>query len=136
MTNWGCEVYFVGERMVSNFGTVNATKVFIQEGEHRSPLDLAHEVKAFSLDFEWGYMGAGPAQLSIAMLRVALGCPKLTERFWRQFLFDVVSCLHGNNWAIEVESVRSYVAKYLEREDKERDYSPVDEAERLLGGKR
>lgn len=60
-----------------------------------------------SSGFNWGYAGAGPKQLALALLLDALGDPERARRIYRQFTVFVVSTWpQTSNWKITEDEIR------------------------------
>ncbi len=65
--------------------------------------------------FEWGYGGSGPHATAWAILEDLAG-PEIANRFYNQFVRDVVSRLnrgttHGHEWALGEEQIRDWIAQ-------------------------
>lgn len=54
--------------------------------------------------FQWGYGGAGPAQLSLALLLDATSDPDTALHYYQQFKWDKVACW-GDEWSITRGSI-------------------------------
>ncbi|KKM04090.1 hypothetical protein LCGC14_1767730 [marine sediment metagenome] len=66
--------------------------------------------------FEWGYLGSGCAQLSLAILLHATGDPFDALHYYQRFKRDFVS-MWGERWSITEEEVKTWLAtKRLEEE--------------------
>ena len=64
------------------------------------PLPLRHDLKMLSkAGFEWTYEGAGPAQLSLALLADHLGDDQKALRHYDAFMREVVAEL-DNAWRL------------------------------------
>lgn len=55
--------------------------------------------------FEWGYMGSGPAQLSLAILDDLFGSAFALKHYMR-FKFEVVGKLRREGWTLTEETIR------------------------------
>ena len=74
------------------------------------PLPLRLDIVDHSpTGFEWGYAGAGPQQLSIAILADYLENDELVKKYYRSFTWDVIQHIkwdeHWKLLGIEVELV-------------------------------
>jgi len=66
--------------------------------------------------FEWGYLGSGPSQLSLAILLHATGDPFDALHYYQRFKRDFVS-MWGERWSITEEEIKLWLAvKRLEEE--------------------
>lgn len=54
--------------------------------------------------FEWGYEGASPLALSLALLRHHLGDQEKAERLAAPFMREVVANL-GNEWQVSAQDI-------------------------------
>ena len=65
--------------------------------------------------FEWGYVGSGPAQLSLALLADALGDDERAVSLHQPFKREVVARLPAReNWTLTDEEIRA-IAERIER---------------------
>ena len=70
-------------------------------------LDPRFDLKVFSTaGFEWTYEGAGPRQLSLALLADHLGDDQQALAHCEQFMIDVVANL-DNSWRITSETIEA-----------------------------
>ena len=69
------------------------------------PLDPAFRIKRLStLGFEWGYDGAAPAQLALAILADHFGDDTKTLAEYERFMGNVVANF-GNEWELTSEDL-------------------------------
>lgn len=67
-----------------------------------APLDPQYALKPLSRSgFEWGYNGAGPMQLSLAMLADHFGDSGRAVAEYRRYCELVIAELDGDEWTIE-----------------------------------
>jgi hypothetical protein len=64
--------------------------------------------------FEWGYTGAGPAQLALAVLIEECG-PEEAARRYRRYRRDVISSLHTERWTFTSHEVQRWLQGDRER---------------------
>lgn len=65
--------------------------------------------------FEWGYGGAGPTQLALAILLDALDDEGLARRWATAYMLAVVWCW-GDTWQTTAADVRTWVARAIQHE--------------------
>jgi Family of unknown function (DUF6166) len=71
-------------------------------------LDLANHSPS---GFEWGYLGSGPAQLSLALLAHATGDDELASRLHQKFKFERIGKLAQDAaWLMTADEIRIWVA--------------------------
>ena len=69
------------------------------------PLETRFDLKIFSsAGFEWTYEGAGPRQLSLALLADHFGDDQLALAHCEQFMIDVVANL-DNSWRLNSDEI-------------------------------
>jgi hypothetical protein len=69
------------------------------------PLSERHDIKKFtSTGFEWTYEGAGPAQLSLAILAEHLGDGERALALHQPFMREVVANLE-NDWELTSDDI-------------------------------
>ena len=99
-------IRYVGER-----GKNGCTVTIIDEDGGKEPLDPRRDLRNHSPDdFEWGFSGSGPAQLSLALLAHALCDDELALRNYPDFKFRVVSRL-PQDFDLSGEQIRRTVAE-------------------------
>lgn len=59
--------------------------------------------------FEWGYSGAGPAELAFCLLADVTGDTAVAELLYQRFKFDVVRLLPRAGWVIETDFVEQWL---------------------------
>lgn len=76
-------------------------QVMVRAGEAEYPLDPRHDLQQYAASFAWGrtHVGAGAAQLALALLADALGNDDRATRHHRQFEDRVVSIM-PDRWTI------------------------------------
>ena len=55
--------------------------------------------------FEWGYEGAGPGRLALAILADHFGDAGRALGDWRRFQKAVISALQGDEWALDSAAI-------------------------------
>lgn len=78
------------------------------------PLRLRHDVRTHADQFEWGYCGAGPAQLALAILAYAVGAEKAAPAY-QKFKFQVVAALPPGGWELTRENVLGWYRTFAAR---------------------
>ena len=64
----------------------------------------------YSPDFNWGYGGAGPSQLALALLLDVTGDPAVSLPHHQQFKWQFVSNW-GNTWSITSNEIRAWLQR-------------------------
>lgn len=96
---------YVGER-----GKNGCRVTIIDEDGGKEPLDPRLDLRNHSPDFEWGFAGSGPAQLSLALLAHALCDDELALRQYQDLKFRVVARL-PREFDLSGDQIREAVAK-------------------------
>lgn len=65
--------------------------------------------------FEWGYSGAGPAELSFCLLADVTQDEDVAEILYQRFKFEVVKFLPRACWVMESEFVEEWLAGQIGR---------------------
>jgi len=60
-------------------------KVFVSRAGHVAPLQLQHDIYKRAVTHEWGYVGAGPAQLAFDILMDFFGDAAFAWRYTSEF---------------------------------------------------
>lgn len=82
------------------------------------PLNPRHDLYNHSPDeFEWGYGGSGPAQLSLALLADHLGNDSEALAHYQDFKFAVVAGLSGDSWTLTDEQISQALQELQTREN-------------------
>src|SRR5262245_42597519 len=99
--------YYLGER------TPQGCDVSVLEGSggRAYPLAPRNDLRNHSSEFNWGYTGSGPAQLSLAILADALGDDDAAQSFYQDFKFKVIARLPDEKWELSEEDIRQSVAR-------------------------
>jgi hypothetical protein len=98
---------YVGQRSRKGKGGKGAAHVFVVQvdGDSRF-LQPHHELCKHSDDFEWGFIGGGPAQLAFAMLYDATGDAKLALKLHMEFMRKYCMMFKGTrSWSMDETSV-------------------------------
>lgn len=59
--------------------------------------------------WEWGYLGSGPAQLSLGILLDVFGDPALAKRNHQAFKEDIIALLPREKWEMPIEIVERWM---------------------------
>ena len=65
--------------------------------------------------FQWGYGGAGPAQLALALLLDVTTSPDMAQAYYQDFKFDVVAAW-GEEWEITSQEILDWLGREETRE--------------------
>ena len=77
------------------------------DGEPLTPR-RSHRVHFHAAGFEWGYSGAGPHQLALAVLLDALDDPRLARKWSAEFMWHFANET-GDTWSVSAGFVRRWV---------------------------
>jgi len=114
-----------GERHVGPHGEVFGVKVRVGLYE-LLPMPSRHTVRDFSQNFEWGYGGAGAAQLAAALIFDATGEPRRALAAVHWFKWAVVS-QWPDVWQLPVVRLLEWLEQFdREGDDDGGDREPVD----------
>ena len=69
------------------------------------PLDPRHDIAHLCDEFDWGYAGAGPEQLALALLIDHWDDPSRALGQYRLFLRRVVKGLRGDDWTLKAHEI-------------------------------
>ncbi len=64
-------------------------------------------------DFEWGYDGAGPRRLALAILADFFGDDRTAVNHHRTFSEAVIADLTGDEWTLTAESIEDALAQII-----------------------
>ena len=79
-----------------------------------NPLNIRHDLCDHSKDFDWGYSGSGPAQLSFAILFNLFGNKEIAEILKGSFKNDFVSNFQ-NDWFIKSDEILQWAKIVIKR---------------------
>ena len=74
------------------------------------PLPLRDDIKSFSKAFEWGFIGPGPKQLSLALLAEHLENEGVTLKLVESFERAVTSQL-DNCWRVTSDDINTWIGE-------------------------
>ena len=94
--------------MKAYFGR-NGHDVFVKEGNRVTP--LRHVVKYSPTGFSWGYLGSGPADLSLSILTDCCNL-KVADLLYQDFKFEFVS-QWGPEFQISSDEILNWVKEKL-----------------------
>lgn len=89
---------------------VDAGVITVRVSVEGQPLVLPHTLRCAS-GYEWGYGGAGPAMLALALVRDATGDTEVSFRCYTWFKWAVVACW-GQSWEITAHEIREWVNQW------------------------
>ena len=104
-------------------GYVNTGNVYV--GDYRLDITESFEVLPEAWDFSWGYEGAGPQQLAMALLLVYV--PKLQVGvYYNDFLSEIVAKIPNNkNFSIPEGAIKQWLRKKEKEIFREGDHLPL-----------
>ena len=120
-TSGGMKTY-TGYRILDTRGNSVRAVVVVHEGdpEPRS-LDLRHDLRRHSEEFNWGYGGSGPAQLALALAADVLGNDEQAQDIYQRLKFKLIGRLPHDGWSLTEDQLRQTI---LEIQQHGRDRSP------------
>lgn len=91
-------------------------------------LPLHRDVCDFSLGFEWGYVGDGPAQTALALLVDQSGnnsnCPFYVDELTYQLIACLPACDHpGQDWEMSDRVIEEFILNFRENLDGDGDWA-------------
>jgi hypothetical protein len=89
--------------------TENGCSVVVEEDGEFTGLDLRHDLRKHSLEFEWGYGGSGPAQLALALAANLLGDDERAQEVYQRLKFKVVGGLPHEGWVLTEDRLRAAI---------------------------
>lgn len=112
------ERVYIGVRDEGATETISRVEVREPDGSRRPLRHVAYH----SDGLEWGYGGAGPADLALSILADVLGerpsrreLDRGTPRCWQlhqQFKWDVIAGLHRGSWTLPASAVRAWIVRH------------------------
>ena len=79
-----------------------------------APLEWRPELGSGSAaEFEWGYDGAGPRRLALAILADFLGDDRTAVNHQRTFAEAVIAELKGDEWTLAQDSIEAALAQII-----------------------
>jgi len=100
-----------GEGMIqiTGYRENNRAMVTVRNDGHTAELPVRLDLVNHSPDgFEWGYLGSGPAQLSLAILAYITKDDDVALRFYQQFKQDIVSRF-DKSWTLTDKQVTEWL---------------------------
>lgn len=99
------ETRYWGKR-ISTCGHQPVYKQLLPDGETTELSPVASQrLRNHSPDgFQWGYGGAGPAQLALALLLDVTGNPEVAQAYYQDFKFHIVASW-GEEWSITNQQI-------------------------------
>lgn len=103
-------VVYKGTRPIGEAG--GPCSVMVYENSGAKPLPPCNEIRNHSPDgFNWGYAGSGPAQLALAIMCHHTKDEGFAQRLYRAYMWDVISHISTDEWAITGPSVQRWLTK-------------------------
>lgn len=102
-----------GERLVAGNG--RTLRPFVSANGRELAPEVLQQVLGYKPGgFEWGYHGAGPQRLALALILDATGSLELATRAYHWFMAGPVCCW-GSTWQITAGEIREWLVQF-ERE--------------------
>ena len=102
---------YYGRRMAAAGRSVNVWERGVDNRQCNRKLDIepSRKLNDHSTEFNWGYSGSGPAQLSLAILLDMWGDPHMALSHYQQFKEDKVANF-GGEWKITGTQIDEWLA--------------------------
>jgi hypothetical protein len=101
---------YTGYRLPGDQGAAAQGFVTVhQEGKPPQPLAPRFDLRRHADDLNWGYTGAGPAQLALALAVDVLGDDQAAQEVHQQLKFRLTSRLPKDGWALTEQQVRRLI---------------------------
>ena len=111
---------FTGYRVRDEHGhPVRAVVKVHEEGREPRPLPLRHDLRLHSAEFNWGYGGSGPAQLSLALAFEILGDEDEAQDVYQQLKRKVVGRLPEDGWTLSEDELRRVIREIQQERDQD-----------------
>jgi hypothetical protein len=111
---------FTGYRVRDEHGHPVRTVVKVhEEGQEPRDLPLCDELRLHSAEFNWGYAGSGPAQLSLALAFEVLGNDEAAQDVYQQLKRTVVGRLPEDGWTLSEEQLRRVIREIQQERDQD-----------------
>lgn len=94
---------------------VQAVVTVHEPGQAPRPLDLRHDLRLHSSEFNWGYGGSGPAQLALALAADVLGDDEQAQEVYQPLKFRIVGRLPDDGWSLSEEDLRASIREIQQR---------------------
>ena len=78
------------------------------------PLDPRYDLRKIADHFEWGYDGAGPRQLALALLADHFGSGDKAMGAYRRLTNALIESLHGDAWSLTGERIDQALEAFTE----------------------
>ena len=78
-----------------------------------TPLEWRPELGSGAAEFEWGYDGAGPRRLALAILADFFGDDRTAVNHQRSFAEAVIAELKGDEWTLAQDSIEAALAQII-----------------------
>jgi hypothetical protein len=101
---------YSGYRQRNASGRPTAFTVIVHEsGQPPRPLDLRHDLRHHSTEFNLGYGGSGPAQLALVLAADVLGDDETAQDVYQRLKFRVVGRLPEDGWSLTEDQLRDAI---------------------------
>ena len=108
---------FTGYRVRDEHGHPVQTVVKVhEEGRETRLLPLRHDLRRHSAEFNWGYGGSGPAQLSLALAAEVLGDDEAAQDVYQQLKRKLVGGFPEDGWTLSEDQLRQAIREIQERD--------------------
>ncbi len=85
---------------------------FVYVGGAPLRFERAQNLSGFIVRPEWGYSGAGPSVLALALLLDATGDVQRSLAAYRWFRWAVVTCWTGDKWSITAAEIGAWLDQF------------------------
>jgi len=101
---------YSGYRILDTGGHPKQAVVTVhEEGKPPRPLDLRHDLRRHSEEFNWGYNGSGPSQLALALAADMLGDDEHAQDIYQQLKFKLVGRMPHDGWSLSEAQLRQAI---------------------------
>ena len=88
--------------------TPNGCVVTVTDGATSYPLPLRQDLHDYSPDAEWGYGGAGPSQLALAIVADITGDDPYALKVHQEFKAYIVAKIKTETWSYNSVELREF----------------------------
>lgn len=112
---------YTGYRLLDARGNpVQAVVTVHEEGREPQPLELRHDLRLHSAEFNWGYGGSGPAQLALALAADVLGDDDQAQDVYQRLKFRLIGRLPNDGWSLTEQRLRETIDQIQREKDQDR----------------
>ena len=89
--------------------TPDGRQVFVEDNGRKYPLPLRDDLTDHSREFEWGYMGSGPAQLALALLAHHTKNGEYAIKLHQDFKNEKIAGWDADEWTITADELDAWL---------------------------